>query len=357
MTVGALAVEIELKIHFFLALFVAVIGFVSFRRCYSKYNAVEHVLMIILFMAHKNISFSMFQAIKVFVSFIFFLVELVVFNPDFRSLQKLRFLIGDFSHLCHANVSIGESTYDYRTKEREAGGSKDRSYQLQPNKRNRTTTELSKTMFWSPCVGFSLEYSEENLLQRLSACGKCHEWAAVAVYLLSTHKFLSYSSLAYVRWMNWICFVLAMILLYLRYFLNRFLKTDSNLPDNLNDLVLCFDLILWAIVDCAHMLITLLDILNFKASRLEDNALSSSKIFHHRGILLDTAKLIVLYSLVACWCYWGPSSALNFSYIVYLTVCFFVGLTVHLIVSNMPTSDALAFSPTAAKITASDKSE
>jgi len=142
--VGALAVDFELKFHYFLASFVALIGFVSFRRSYTKYNAFEHVLLMILFMAHMNISFSIFQAIKVFVSFIFFFVELVVLYPE-----------------------------------------------LQPSKRNINTTELSTTMFWSPRFGFSLVYTEEGLLQRLdTCCGKFYEWATVTVYLLSTHILL-----------------------------------------------------------------------------------------------------------------------------------------------------------------------
>jgi hypothetical protein len=41
------------------------------------------------------------------------------------------------------------------------------------------------------------------------------------------------------------------------------------------------DLVLWAAVDCAHMMITLVEVLNLKASRIEDNALGSSLLYTH----------------------------------------------------------------------------
>jgi hypothetical protein len=36
-----------------------------------------------------------------------------------------------------------------------------------------------------------------------------HDYAAITLYSLSCHKFLIYSSMAYVRWMNWSVLVLA----------------------------------------------------------------------------------------------------------------------------------------------------
>ena len=40
-------------------------------------------------------------------------------------------------------------------------------------------------------------------MQKLQACGKCHDWAVVSLYLLSYNKFLIYSVLTPLRWSTW----------------------------------------------------------------------------------------------------------------------------------------------------------
>ena len=333
--------------HNVLAIFVLPLGIASFLRNYQMFNSFEHFLLLILFLLQENISFSIFQMLKVVVSFLFFLIEMYVSKQEFKSLHPLRYLIGDYKNLCHANVGIGEVTYDYRTIDGEALDSADRTYNLQPNKGKQPTSVLAAKMFWSPCVGFSMEYTETTLMKKLDSCGKCHEWPAVAIYLLSTHKFLSYSSLAYVRCMNWACLGVSAVVLTIGFVMHTYgfpmiiSVVNENLGEfppkaatvigSINHVQKSLDLILWVIVDLVHMLITLLDILNLTQSRLEDNSRNYSKLFPHRGIFLEVGKFFALYTLVFAWCWFMPSNSQTFGYVMYLFICVIVGLSVRFI--------------------------
>jgi hypothetical protein len=45
---------------------------------------------------------------------------------------------------------------------------------------------------------------DTTILQCLALSGRCHDWAGNSVYTLSADKFMSYSLIAWLRWLNWI---------------------------------------------------------------------------------------------------------------------------------------------------------
>ena len=127
---------------------------------------------------------------------------------------------------------------------------------------------------FAPCVGLAVKYRVEQVMQKLEACGKCHDWAVVSLYLLSFDKFLTYSVFFPLRWTTWITLAFSIGI------------SVFQVPSIYK---------LYIITDSFHLLLTLVDVLNFSVERLDMNeAASSSVLNRNRGYWRDIGKLFAL---------------------------------------------------------------
>lgn len=235
-------------------------------------------------------------------------------NNGANNLSVLRYLIGNWKQPCHVLISVGESVYHY-TQESGLGTSNhpfgvvDRLFNLEPQDHKNPLATLLPRMFYSPCVGFVIpNFDPENLKQRLEVCGKCHDWAVSAVYVLSCHKFLSYSVVSYVRWVSWVgCAILC-----------AFCFGDSTNNDYKKGIFLS-DLIL--------QLITLLDILNMVKFKLEDDKVSA--YFNRSSVSFHILKLVVLCIFIGLLNQIVPIQVHYYGYLIYILICAICGFIVH----------------------------
>ena len=233
---------------------------VCVRKGYSIYSIIEHILFFVLcFMGlHDTYPFCFCISMKVLISLLFFVYE-----------------------TCR---------------------------KLSPHIHHKQLDELQAKMYYSPCVVFVIpKFESTNLKQRLELCGKCQDWAVSAVYVLSCHKFLSYSVVAHVRWLSWVgCGMLC-----------TFVYGDRG--NNIsNGLVLS---------DCILQLITLVDVENLKKHFKFDDG----KAFSHlqRASYHDTLKLVVLCASIWFSGPFVPAKMHYFGYPMYLIICAACGVFVH----------------------------
>ena len=224
----------------------------------------------------------------------------------------LRYLIGNWRSPCHSIIAVGETGYHY-TQEPEAGSSNhplgvaDRLFNLKPEVHQKKLSELQPIMFYSPCVGFAIpNFDEKNMKQGLEVCGKCHDWAVSAVYVLSCHKFLSYSAVSYVRWLSWAgCLILCA-------FCFGDSTNDYKKGVFLSDLILQF--------------ITILDIINMVKFKLEDDKVST---YFNRSGVFQTLKLVVLCIVIGLLKQIVPIQMHYYGYFIYILICAICGRIVH----------------------------
>ena len=284
---------------------------------YSIYIIIEYVLFIIMLCLghHQTASFCFCISVKVIVSLGFFMWETVNDNNGANNLSILRYLIGSWKQPCHAIISVGENVY-HCTQEHGLGISNhlfavvDRLFKLEPQDHPKSLATLLPRTFHSPCVGFVIpNFDPENLNQRLEVCGKCHDWAVSAVYVLSCHKFLSYSAVSYVRWVSWVgCAILC-----------AFCFGDSTNNDYKKGIFLS-DLIL--------QLITLLDILNMVKFKLEDGD-KVPAYFNRSSVSFHILKLVVLCIVIGLLKQIVPIQMHYYGYFIYILICAICGFIVH----------------------------
>jgi hypothetical protein len=131
-----------------------------FYKGYQRATCLEYLLLAVLYLFQFNLSFSIFLSMKVLLSFFTFLFELIY----------TQMIENDAYH-----YSTGTPTSE----------AVDRSYNLNPSKHDLATDQPRSRMFYAPCVGFSISFTDNVLQERLQTCGKCQDWATVAIYLFS----------------------------------------------------------------------------------------------------------------------------------------------------------------------------
>lgn len=311
----------------YLTLFNGFLSVVIVATCkykgYSIYSIIEHIFFIILLCLghHQTASFCFCISVKVVVSLGFFIWETNGLNSDNNGANKLkdkvnlsilRYLIGNCRHLCYSMIAVGEMVYHY-TQEPAAGSSNyplgvaDRLFNLKPGVHRKKLSELQPNMFHSPCVGFAIpNFDEENMKQRLEVCGKCHNWDVSAEYVLSYHKFLSYSAVSYVRWVSWVgCLILCT-------FCFGDSTNDYKKGVFLSDLILQF--------------ITLLDIINMVKFKLEEDKVSA---YFNRSSVFHILKLVVLCIVIGLLKQIVPIQMHYYGYFIYILISAICGFIVH----------------------------
>ena len=291
------------------SLSVLIVSFCLLKQ-YSIYSIIEHVLFLlhVCFGHHKSASFCFCISVKVVVSLGFFIWETL----GMKELNILRYLIGSWNQPCHALVSAGEKVFHYHQPRGEGNsdhplGVSDRLFDLKPALHPKPLTTLLPKMFHSPCVGFAIpNFDSTNINQRLEVCGKCHDWAVSVVYVLSCHKFLSYSVVSYVRWISWVGFAI----------FSAFWFGDAT-NDYMKGIFLS---------DAILQVITLMDIINMVKFRLEDD--KASEHFKRRSYL-NILKLIVLCTVIWLLKSSIPSQVQYYGYYLYLITCAICGFIIH----------------------------
>jgi hypothetical protein len=159
-----------------------------FYKGYQWYTCLEYFLLAVVYLFQFNLSFSIFLSMKVLMSFFAFLFEIIYYSDDIKKLKGLSDPMTTWINPCHATLGGGDDASHYST-----GTALDRPFHLIPSKHDLTTDHLRSKMFFAPCAGFSIPFTDDKVLRkRLGTCGKCDS-ATVAIYLLSCHKYLSYS--------------------------------------------------------------------------------------------------------------------------------------------------------------------
>jgi hypothetical protein len=51
------------------------------------------------------------------------------------------------------------------------------------------TCHASLAVVYAPCVGMAVVTEEDQIMRKLRACGKCHDWAVISLYLMPYNKF------------------------------------------------------------------------------------------------------------------------------------------------------------------------
>jgi hypothetical protein len=299
----------------------------SYQKGYSVISALEYIFLALLQLVGFSVPFSIFQSIKCVISFLFFLIDDVIFNLGW-DLPIIRYLFSTKKHRCHAMIGIGENVYhysygDFQTED--ARGSTDRCLLLQPFKMNKTTTEMRNSVFFAPCVGFALH---SEYMERLEVCGKCHDWGLTAAYSISFHKFLSYCVMQNLRWLHWICFGVSVVLCLIVVvapdcYCNG--EEDGCLT-NIRGFVKWLKVFSDLFIGLMHAGVVFLDISNLKHSKIEDNNKSSKR---QSKALVDIVKLLFLIIAMCAWSFIDVDLS-SFSYIIFAVVCFVVGCLVEI---------------------------
>jgi len=197
-----------------------VLAITTWGKSYSWSSSVEHTVLAVYLFLGINISFSEMQLIKITISFVLFIVDIAFLKKDKNQhLPILRYLLGSWRRLklkwqapsCHAWLAIDDRVFhaDFDNGEADTG---ERIYGLTPKpEKKRALIDIMCYRFYAPCVGFGVPVvDEKDILNRMN-CGKCHDFAAITLYSLSCHKFLTYS-MVYVRWMSWIVLAVAVLI-------------------------------------------------------------------------------------------------------------------------------------------------
>lgn len=321
------------------------LAYITWIKSYTWSSTFEHfALGLLLFVGRTSIWFSEMQTAKVLVSFIFFVFNLSFLKKNKQQhLPTLRYLLGSWRKLlewgipsCHAWLAIDDKIYHAELDNGDRGDTAQRFYGLTPKRDNkRNLVDILRYRFYAPCVGFGVpDYNEEDIVKKLD-CGKCHDYTAITLYSLSCHKFLTYSVMAYVRWMSWLVMAIAMICHGLLYFIVN--SAGFTCTTAQYDFVLHY---LSAFIDILHMLITGIDIVNIIGERLEDTDESVSKVFKFRGFLSDALKFCLQLFIVLIYINRVSIDARFYAYYLYLFVCFVIGSVVSLIVDSSQKKEA-----------------
>ena len=299
----------------------------SFIRQYSIYTRIEYALFLSLLLADSSSSFCICISVKVFVCLLFFIRDyvskLVSAKVDPRLL--IRYMIGSWGQPYQALIAFRDEMF-HCSQDLGIGisghplGVEDRTLFLDVRQHPIPFSTLHHKMFFSlSCAGFPVPNIGTSIHeQRLEVCVKKHDWAVTAIYVLSCHKFLSYSIVSFVRKLTWAgCVNLAISIHLLAEFESS--ETHSHL------VTLC---------DCTLMSITLFDVINSVEFKVEDNDDEVHTVFS-RNCYVKIVKLFIMCTFVILI----QKSPLydvvsRYGYFVYIGVCLLCAAVVHSMTSR-----------------------
>jgi hypothetical protein len=186
----------------YLHLLVLVIILVASCSRRSYFSLIE-LAIFILHTFYYGSSFAAYLTAKFLAATLFFVVDRIIYWKDDGN-RILFYLLGFRSQMGHAAFEYKKKLYQYATRRADdQNGSthdQDLSTELVPEVRDT----IPKVRLRQP-VGFSSgDFDTPSIKKVLQACGKCHNWALISLYSMSTDKFFSYGLLSSLRWETWI---------------------------------------------------------------------------------------------------------------------------------------------------------
>jgi hypothetical protein len=328
-----------------LSFFSCLLAILVFYKGYQWSTCLEYLLLAVVYLFQFNMSFSIFLSMKVLLSFLTFLFEIIYYSDDIKKLKMTT-----WNNPCHAIIGIGNDASHYSIGT-PTSTAVDRSFHLIPSKHPLTTDQLRSKMFFAPCIGFSISLTDDNdnvLQERLQTCGKCQDWATVSIYLLSCHKYLSYSCINLFRSLTMIQIVSFSLLKVFDHLVWKSIQQslqeviEFGLPKEAQEFLIVshIPMVEFAVI-CLHVTLILFhmgfvafDIVNLKEERLEDNDEVVKKCFNLHVFYFETLKLILLLVLVYSWHFYVPCAVMEYDFLVYVLTCLIVGRIINFIVSR-----------------------
>lgn len=193
-------------------LLVLIFFIVAWKKGGSKFTLFEIAVLGVWHVLDNSVSFFSYYTAKLILSFILFFFFTDSSNPQLRQLAHLGFKPDKF----HAGITYGPdpSHYAFPSSDTHVDSKeKDASFGLVPQRvvDEKVKKAFRNSVFKVPC-GFAYEgILNEEIIQLLQSCGRCHNWALMALYQLSADKFYSLSMLSLWRWDAWVLICLAVI--------------------------------------------------------------------------------------------------------------------------------------------------
>jgi hypothetical protein len=170
----------------------------------SKSTILETAALVLWHFSDPTVSFFSYFTAKLFISFVAFLLSLLTTNKD--KLKKLTYHIGFPSDKWHAGVSCGDTFYHYAFPRDPATAEKDQSFGLVPRDSPKHVGDKS-TLKVKCGLAYHGADDSASIMKLLASCGRCHNWALITIYEMSTDKFLSLAMLSFLRWDMWVLLV------------------------------------------------------------------------------------------------------------------------------------------------------
>jgi hypothetical protein len=287
-----------------------------------------------LILPEMRLTLTSFHTIKVATSLLFFLVDIV--SNNLLGVSVLTYMMSSVQNPCHAVLGVGEVVYHYAFPQTRPATSDERSYYLAPQKHSKSTLELRHKMFFAPCVGFVIPSSRIHLEESLQSCGKCQDWATIALYTLSCHKYLSYSCVFFFRWGSWIFFILGVLfncLPYANKLVMRKVMPQATDP-MLDTLVDKYQIVACFVSNVIHAFMIAFDVSNLRTEKLEDNDNYAAKLFPRRNYCYESMKLLTMFILSCIWIVYFPKFVIQIDFILYFVMCMIASIVTHVCIQT-----------------------
>lgn len=183
------------------------LGLVCFKgSARSKSTILEMVTLFLWHLYDPAVSFFSYFTAKLLISFVVFIFSFTFTATSKKKLKTLTYHIGFPTDLLHAGVSCGEFFYHYALPQTPSTAETDQSWKLVPRASPKRIGDRARLK-----VKCGLAYdgadNNANILKLLTSCGRCHNWALITIYEMSTDKFLSLAMLSFLRWDVWVLLV------------------------------------------------------------------------------------------------------------------------------------------------------
>lgn len=288
-----------------------VLAAVGYGKGRNIWSLVETFLLIVgygacmLGFTQLHVSFPEYLVTKLVASTVRFGIETLLVNSKKLALPPLTYLMGTSRDMLHAGVTVGSKYYHsaFPQNSDPTATDVDPSWELTPQVLSSARAHTRRT------VGVAYaNIDDATILQRLDLSGLCHDWAGNNVHTLSD-KFMSYSLIAWLRWLNWIgaavFFLLALV---------------GGLP--------CAR----AAVDVLAIFFTLLDVVNLQANQLDANRKQAAVGDLTRSCAAEALKLALHIALfLALGLLWQTSFWKFFEFHIYLLVSYLLSTFLHFV--------------------------
>jgi hypothetical protein len=260
--------------NIFLGVVVLLVAAVVRWKQYSWLSVLEYVFLALVFsISNWNVDFSIFHALKVWTSLLFFIGEV--------------YFSGSGSRITKSSSSSSKMRFIKPNRGRKKVALDKRPYHWVPQTEDAMFLDLPHPMFFFSCAAFNLDVGQNMIRLHSRPGGKCAaSGISVTCSKLYSYKYLSYSCALLHR----PALMARMIGTYMS------LKTaqmwgESNIRMEA-DMLMDFRLFFSVLANLLHIVVISFDIANLKVDRLED----STALWYKFAVLL---LIVWLYQLLA----------------------------------------------------------